>query len=251
MHGQNAYTKSKNGYNKDMRYGYKKLLEEFKLKEDNLTPTADVVIHADELPDFENVIGFNEVKTFKGDRSKTMVHFFIDDYQFLRTWNDLEKWTEILGEFRVVLGPDFSMYPEFPEEVNRYEHWRACHVMSYWQREWEALPEPPVVIPTLQWTDAENAGYCSKYLGPFGWYAISTVGLATTGEIEAFQKGLRAMCEKLSPKGLLVFGPLTYVPVLLLNKDRKELGLGELEIKGLNYTRGKGHKWEAEEEAEA
>lgn len=54
-----------------MRSGLKKLLEEFNLDENNLTPTADVVFHADELPDFENVIGFNEVKTFKGDKSKT------------------------------------------------------------------------------------------------------------------------------------------------------------------------------------
>lgn len=29
-------------------------------------------------------IGFNEVNSFKGDRSLTGVHFFIDDYQFER-----------------------------------------------------------------------------------------------------------------------------------------------------------------------
>lgn len=233
-----------------MRYGYKKFLEEFKLDPEALTPSSDVVLHANELPDFDNVIGFNEVKTFRGDKSKTLVHFFIDDYQFLRVWNDMQKWADVLSGFRVVLGPDFSMYPELPEEINRYEHWRACHVMSFWQRDWEALPEPPVVVPTLQWADAKSLDYSFRYLGPFGWYAISTVGLATTSEIQSFQKGLVEACETLAPRGLLVFGPLTYVPLKLLNKSRKEMGLNEIEIKALVYKRKRGHKWEAEEEAE-
>lgn len=34
-----------------------------------------------------NWIGFNEVKSFKGDKSLTGVHFFIDDYQFERVFN--------------------------------------------------------------------------------------------------------------------------------------------------------------------
>lgn len=55
------------------------------------------------LPD--EAISFNMAKSERNPKKK-MCHFFTDDYQFQRLWNDADKYMDILKNFGAVCSPD-------------------------------------------------------------------------------------------------------------------------------------------------
>ena len=54
--------------------------------------------------------------TAKNPASK-IVHFFVDDYQFIRYWNTPDKYIPKLTQFAAVCAPDFSTYTDMPLAV--------------------------------------------------------------------------------------------------------------------------------------
>ena len=84
--------------------------------------------------DIENVplIGFNYAKTDK-EPEKKIVHFYLDDYQFERVWNNPDIYLSVLQRFKAVLTPDFSMYTDFPKAVSIFNHYRKQWCGAYWQ----------------------------------------------------------------------------------------------------------------------
>ena len=68
-------------------------------------------------------ISFNYASSCKNRENKG-IHFFVDDYQFIRLWNDPDRYMPMLQQFRYVLTPDFSLYTDFPKApLERF--WRA------------------------------------------------------------------------------------------------------------------------------
>ena len=66
-------------------------------------------------------IGFNYAASAK-ERAEKGVHFFLDDYQFERVWNNAEKYLAMLSEFKYVMTPDFSTYTDYPKAIQIYNH---------------------------------------------------------------------------------------------------------------------------------
>ena len=60
-------------------------------------------------------IPFNYAKTAK-DRQGKGVHFYVDDYQFVRVWNHPEDYIQMLSQFGAVCTPDFSQYTDMPQD---------------------------------------------------------------------------------------------------------------------------------------
>ena len=58
-------------------------------------------------------IGFNYAMQCKHPEN-TGVHFFLDDYQFERMWNDPNTNIEYLKKFQCALTPDWSLYMDMP-----------------------------------------------------------------------------------------------------------------------------------------
>lgn len=85
-------------------------------------------------------IPFNFAATSK-DREKKSIHFFIDDYQFIRLWNDPDRYIPMLRQFQYVFTPDFSLYTDFPKAVQIFNHYRKM-------KQFSKKPEP--LDPTLQ-----------------------------------------------------------------------------------------------------
>lgn len=71
----------------------------------------------------DHLIGFNELLTCKHPENAG-VHFFLDDYQFERFWRQPQRYLDALAKFPLVLGPTFSMYLDFPEPMQRWNHYR-------------------------------------------------------------------------------------------------------------------------------
>ena len=145
-------------------------------------------------------IPFNYVLTCKDPHEKG-VHFFLDDYQFERVWNNIDKYTEVLQRFKAVMSPDFSMFTVNPKALQIYQHFRKHFIGAYWQ------VNGLTVIPTINWADEKSFEWCFD-----GEPTNSVVGISTVGSMnskankEGFYKGYEEMKKRLKPKKILCYG---------------------------------------------
>lgn len=145
-------------------------------------------------------IGFNYAKGCK-DRAGKGVHFFLDDYQFNRVWNDPDKYLPMLRQFRCVLSPDFSLYTDFPRALQIYNHYRKHWLAAYWQE------NGIHVIPTVCWSDESSFEWCFDGEPIGGAVAVSAIGTQMRREDkEAFMVGYNEMMDRLHPEVVLFYG---------------------------------------------
>ena len=145
-------------------------------------------------------IPFNYVLTCKEPQEKG-VHFFLDDYQFERVWNNIDKYTEVLHRFKAVMSPDFSMFTVNPKALQIYQHFRKHFIGAYWQANGLA------VIPTINWSDEKSFEWCFDGEPTNSVVAISTVGsMNSKANKEGFYKGYEEMKKQLQPKKILCYG---------------------------------------------
>lgn len=152
------------------------------------------------LPNIKEWIGFNEVLSDTNPKSKG-VHFFIDDYQFERIWNNPKKYIDKLKQYAVVTSPDFSPYGDMPLATQIFNHYRKHWVARY-------LQENGVkVIPTIRASTDKRS---------FEWYLdgepqnsiviISSMWTKTEEQKEIFLKEYNTMIDKLNPCKIFLYG---------------------------------------------
>lgn len=145
------------------------------------------------------LIPFNAAKSTK--HSDYGVHFFIDDYQFERIWNNPKQYINILKRFSFVFSPDFSMYMNMPKVMQLWNKYRSQYIGAYLQT------HGIVVIPTISWSDESSFEWCFDGVQTDGIVAVSSVGCMSNEEsLEAFLKGYRAMLNRLNPRLVLFYG---------------------------------------------
>lgn len=147
-------------------------------------------------------IGFNYAMSCK-QRERKSVHFFIDDYQFNRLWNNPDRYLDLLGQFQYVLTPDFSTYTDFPKAIQIYNHYRKHWIGAY-------LQENDIkVIPTISWSTEDSFKWCFDGEPEGGTVAVSSVGcMNSKAKKELFVKGYNAMVEKLHPESIIFYGQI-------------------------------------------
>lgn len=148
-------------------------------------------------------IPFNYALTAK-DRKSKGVHFYLDDYQFQRVWNNPDRYTKLLSEFGAVTTPDFSQYTDMPVAMQLYNHYRKHWIGAYWQM------HGICVIPTICWSDDKSFNWCFSGEPTNAIISISSVGTQQRKETkELFEKGCREAINRLNPTEILWYG---YVP---------------------------------------
>lgn len=153
-------------------------------------------------PEVDNWIGFNFAKTCDEPEIHG-IHFFIDDYQFVRVWKDPDRYTNMLGKFQAVCTPDFSTYTDFPKAVQIYNHYRKHWLGAYWQ---EAGIR---VIPTISWSDRDSYEWC--FTGEPEGYTVAVSSVGTQGSRETrqlFMDGYREMMSRLQPSRIVMYGDI-------------------------------------------
>jgi hypothetical protein len=146
-----------------------------------------------------SLLGFNYVKSATAPTGG--VHFFVDDYQFERLWREPERYTPLLADFECLLTPDFSLYTDMPEPMQRWNVYRSRALGNYWQL--LGLN----VIPTLQWSDAASLRWCFEGLPTGGTVAVSTVGVRTNTEASLlWLGGMAVAAAALRPSHILHYG---------------------------------------------
>lgn len=159
-----------------------------------IEPVTDVMLNRLEW------IPFNYALTAK-NRSGKGVHFYVDDYQFLRVWNNPDKYIPLLQEFGAVCSPDFSLYTDMPKALQIYNHYRKHWLAAYWQM------YGIKVIPTLCWSTPDSFEWCFSGTPTNSIVSISSVGTQNNKSAnETFLKGCREALKQLDPFQILWYG---------------------------------------------
>ena len=148
------------------------------------------------------LIGFNYAKTEK-EAEKKIVHFFLDDYQFDRVWNNPDVYLATLRRYKAVVSPDFSLYLDFPKTIQLYNNYRRQWCGAYWQ------DNGITVIPTVRWAGEESFDWCFEGIPHHSLVCISTVGGFKEKAVEKMWiAGYQKALEVLEPSRILFYGKL-------------------------------------------
>jgi len=147
----------------------------------------------------EELLGFNYAKT--SEKKNVGVHFYLDDYQFERVWNNPEKYIELFQEYDGILSPDFSLYMDMPMPMKVWNVYRSRLIGAYYQS--YGIP----VIPTLSWAEKETFDFCFKGIPKGSIVSISTLGVKKDkDEMKTWLEGVKEMLKTVNPKTLLIYG---------------------------------------------
>lgn len=142
------------------------------------------------------------------------MHFFLDDYQFERFWRQPERYLNALSRFPLVLGPDFSLYTDFPAPLQRWNHYRN-QLLTAWLQQHGVH-----AIPAASWSDEDSFRWCFDGISPGGAVAVSTVGcLVHKDAQEGLAQGLDELIRRTHPAELLVYGKLPQQAAALLRSN--------------------------------
>ncbi|MDO4569112.1 MAG: DUF4417 domain-containing protein [Planctomycetia bacterium] len=149
----------------------------------------------------QKLIPFHQVKSFRGTRAEMGVHFFIDDYQFERVWNNPERYAKMLQGFACVLSPDFSMYADMPLAMQIWNHYRKMAIGQFFQSHKIA------VVPTLNWSTEESFAFCFDGVPKGGTVAVSSVGCCNCENVrKLWTRGMNEAMRKLKPERVFFYG---------------------------------------------
>ena len=157
-----------------------------------------------ELPQVTEWIGFNYVLSDKNPEGKG-VHFFVDDYQFERVWNNPDAYIEKLKKYACVMAPDFSPYGDMPLATQIFNHYRKHWVAAYWQA------HGITVIPTIRCsTDPRSLEWFLDGEPENGVVAYSSMWVREDRKevYDCAVQEFNTMVETLNPTKVLVYGNL-------------------------------------------
>lgn len=167
-------------------------------------------------------VPFNLAQKERNPRD-SVCHFFIDDVNFERFWNNPEKYFSILRNFRYVCTPDFSFYDEMPKAMKVWQIYRS-RALGWWLH-----VNGFEVIPSVGWGSSDSFDYCFDGLSQGGTVAVSSIGCLFDDGQKCFDAGYREMIHRLRPDQVLLVGqeppnfPLELVPVVRLDSFAQEL----------------------------
>ena len=154
------------------------------------------------IPDITEWIGFNYVLSDKTPSKNKGVHFFIDDYQFMRIWNNPDAYVDKLSQYGCVIAPDFSPYGDMPLATQIFNHYRKHWVAKY-------LQERGVnIIPCIRAsTDERSLEFYLEGEPKGGVVCISSMWVSKSKELrDYFIREYELMYETLKPSKILIYG---------------------------------------------
>lgn len=158
------------------------------------------VIEAEEkLP--ERLISFSSSISSKDYGA--WIHFYEDDANFERLWNNPQKYLPILKKFAGVILPDFSLYRDMPLVMQYWNIYRS-RAIGHW------LQENGIhVIPNIRFGDERTYKVCCAGIPKKSVISIGSHGcIKLRNERHYFEKGLDFVINNLEPKVIIIYGAL-------------------------------------------
>ena len=160
-----------------------------------LEPTYDY-----EIGEIKEWIGFNYVLSDKDPQGKA-VHFFIDDYQFERIFNNPERYIKKLQQYECVLSPDFSPYCDMPLATQIFNHYRK-HWVGALMQEYGVK-----VVPTIRASrDERSLDFYLDGEPKGGVVCISSMWTSDDEAREYFLREYETMRKTLKPEKIYIYG---------------------------------------------
>lgn len=145
------------------------------------------------------LIGFNYAKTSK--EKNVGIHFYLDDYQFERLWNNPEEYVDILKQYECILSPDFSLYMDMPMPMKIWNIYRSRLIGQFYQS------QGIKVIPTLSWAEKETFEFCFEGIPKDSIVSISTIGVKKNKEaLKIWKAGVDELIRRIEPSTILIYG---------------------------------------------
>lgn len=127
------------------------------------------------------------------------VHFYIQDYLFNRIWNNPQRYIDVLKEYKGIVMPDFSLYADMPEPLQRFNHYRnlwfgrMCQIQGI------------TVIPSLNWSTRDSLEWCLEGMPENSVTMLSAVGsIKNPGVFDNFIYCVEYVEERLKPTHILL-----------------------------------------------
>lgn len=155
-----------------------------------------IIEPCDKIP--AKMIGFNYAMT--SDEYDACIHFYLDDYQFERIWNQPEKYMEILSKFDMVLTPHYSIYYDMAEPVKIWNVYRGRLLGQMFQK-WGMD-----VVPIVYWSDEKSYEYCFDGLPEGSILSINTIGNNMPESWDLWNAGVDELIRRKKPHTLLIYG---------------------------------------------
>lgn len=146
----------------------------------------------------KKLVGFNYAKTCKD--TEATIHFFIDDYQFERIWNDPEKYISILKKFECVISPEFSLYWNMPTPMQIWNAYRNRFIGALLQE------YGITVIPSVIWADEKSFEFCFEGIEEGSIVAVETNGTKSKEIYPRWKAGMDELIKRIKPSTILVYG---------------------------------------------
>lgn len=100
-----------------------------------------------------------------------------------------------------MIGPDFSLYTDFPAPLQRWNHYRNQLLTAWLQH------NGVCAIPAASWSDEDSFRWCFDGIQPGGAVAVSTVGcLVHKDALQGLLEGVTELIRQIQPAEILVYG---------------------------------------------
>lgn len=141
-------------------------------------------------------------RTKKKAIKERTLHFFIDDWRFENLWNFPYRYLSSLQKFDAVIGPDFSLYLDYPTPIKFWNVYRNRWLSRFWAE--QGLR----VIPCISWAEKDSFSYCFDGIPRNSVVAIASMGIYKKDRksTSIFLEGVEAMIDRLAPIKVLVYG---------------------------------------------
>jgi hypothetical protein len=159
------------------------------------------------LPELCSDLVPDELVTYRSGRHTPeqsaggVLSFFVDDWRFEAAWSYPNRFLNGLlhSGWGAVCEPDFSVWADCPRAEQIWAVYRARWCARFWQA--HGLP----VIPCLNWSTASSFRWAWDGI-PVGVPVVAIECQTHGGNLQAFNHGLAAACERVQPKHLLIYG---------------------------------------------
>ena len=130
------------------------------------------------------------------------IHFYIQDYLFNRIWNNPQRYIDVLKEYKGIVMPDFSLYTDMPEPLQRFNHYRNLWFARMCQM------QGITVIPSLNWSTKDSLEWCLDGVPTNSVIMLSAVGSIKNPEVfDNFIYCAKYAEERLTPIHILLRCP--------------------------------------------
>lgn len=165
-----------------------------------LTGQYDIpVIKKQDIELKPDTVSFNN----RTQKKSVALHFFIDDYQFDRIWNNPERYVDMFSEYEYICSPDYSLYSDYPKILQIYNTYKKQFLGALFQS------YGIKVVPTVSWSDETSYGWCFDGIEKGSCVACSSVGCLRDKEAKRlFINGFRVMMLVIDPVRILMIGKL-------------------------------------------